>query len=48
MVHHISEDEWDAAALASIGAQHLGWLPVDLARHREQLAKVAWPELVSA
>lgn len=44
----ISEDEWDAAALASIGAQHLGWMPVELGRHREQLVKVAWPELVSA
>lgn len=44
----ITEDEWDALAAASIGAQHLGWLPVELARHREQLAKVAWPELVSA
>lgn len=44
----ISEDEWDAAALASIGAQHLGWLPVDLTRHADQLGKVAWPEMVTA
>lgn len=44
----LSDDEWDGVCLASIGAQHLGWLPVDLARHREQLQKVAWPELVSA
>ncbi len=45
---NLSDDEWDSAALATIGGQHLGWLPVELARHREQLAKVAWPELVSA
>lgn len=44
----LSDDEWDAVTLASIGAQHLALLPVELARHREQLAKVAWPELVSA
>jgi Holliday junction resolvasome RuvABC endonuclease subunit len=41
----ISDDEWDALALASMGAQHLGWLPVELARHREQLGKVAWPDI---
>lgn len=43
----LSDDEWDAVCLASIGGQHLGWLPTDLARHREQLGKVAWPELVT-
>jgi crossover junction endodeoxyribonuclease RuvC len=43
----ISDDEWDAVCLASIGAQHLGWLPVDLTRHADQLGKVAWPELVT-
>lgn len=41
----ISDDEWDALALASMGAQHLGWLPVELARHREQLGKVVWPDI---
>lgn len=44
----MSDDEWDSVALCSIGAQHLEMLPVELARHREQLGKVAWPELVSA
>lgn len=39
----ISDDEWDALALASMGAQYLGLLPVELARHREQLGKVIWP-----
>lgn len=41
----ISDDEWDALALASMGAQHLGWIPIELARHREQLAKVTWPDI---
>lgn len=44
----VSDDVWDALALASIGAQHVGLLPVELVRHREQLDKVAWPELVAA
>lgn len=44
----ISEDEFDATALAALGAQFVGLMPTELARHREQLAKVAWPELVSA
>jgi len=44
----ISDDEWDAVCLASIGAQHLGWLPVNLTRHADQLGKVAWPEMVTA
>lgn len=39
----ISDDEWDAVCLASMGAQHLGWLPTDLARHREQLGRIEWP-----
>jgi crossover junction endodeoxyribonuclease RuvC len=41
----ISDDEWDALALASMGAQHLGLLSVEQARHREQLGKVAWPDV---
>jgi Holliday junction resolvasome RuvABC endonuclease subunit len=41
----LSDDEWDALVFASMGAQHLGWLPVDLARHREQLAKVVWSDV---
>jgi crossover junction endodeoxyribonuclease RuvC len=45
---HISEDEWDALAMASIAAQRLGWLPTDLTRHRDQLEKVAWPEVIAA
>lgn len=40
----ISDDEWDAMVFVSMGAQHLGWLPVELQRHREQLAKVTWPD----
>lgn len=40
----ISDDEWDALALASMGAQRLGWIPTELARHREQLARVDWPD----
>lgn len=39
----VSDDEWDALALASIGAQKLGLLPCELARHKEQLEKVQWP-----
>lgn len=41
----VTDDEWDALALASMGAQHLGWMPIELARHREQLAKVVWPDV---
>lgn len=40
----LCDDEWDAVVFASMGAQHLGWLPVELARHGEQLAKVVWPD----
>jgi hypothetical protein len=39
----ISDDEWDAMVFVSMGGQHLGWLPIELQRHREQLAKVMWP-----
>lgn len=41
----ISDDEWDALALATMGGQHLGAIPVELARHREQVAKIAWPDI---
>lgn len=41
----ISDDEWDALALVSMGGQHLGALPVELARHRDQIAKIAWPDI---
>lgn len=41
----LSDDEWDALVFASMGAQHLGWMPIELARHREQLAKVVWPDV---
>ena len=41
----ISDDEWDALALATMGAQQLGWLPIELARHREQLNKITWPDI---
>lgn len=44
----ISDDEWDALALASFGAQYLGLLPITLARHREQLGRVTWPDIPAA
>jgi crossover junction endodeoxyribonuclease RuvC len=40
----IADDEWDALSLASMGAQYLGILPVELGRHRDQLAKISWPD----
>jgi Holliday junction resolvasome, endonuclease subunit len=40
----VSDDEWDGLALASMGAQHLGMIPCELARHRQQLDKVSWPD----
>lgn len=42
----ISDDEWDALALASMGAQAIRLIPVDLARHREQIDRVVWPDFV--
>lgn len=39
-----TDDEWDALAMASMGAQHLGWMPATRAHHRECLTKVRWPE----
>jgi hypothetical protein len=44
----ITDDEWDALALATMGAQHLGLVPVELTRHRGQLAKVSWPDFPGA
>jgi Holliday junction resolvasome RuvABC endonuclease subunit len=44
----ITDDQWDALALASIGAQRLGLIPLALERHREHLGKVAWPDEAEA
>lgn len=41
------DDEWDALVFATMGAQFLGLLPVELVRHREQLDKVTWPAMVA-
>ncbi len=42
------DDEWDALAIASIGAQRLG-LPVpSRAHHTAQLSSVAWPDTLPA
>lgn len=41
----VSDDEWDALVFATMGAQHLGWFPAELARHHDQLAKVVWPDV---
>lgn len=38
-----NDNEWDALALATIGAQHLGMDVPSRAHHAEALAKVAWP-----
>jgi Holliday junction resolvasome RuvABC endonuclease subunit len=38
-----TDDEWDALALATIGAQHLGWNVPTRAHHAAALAAVAWP-----
>lgn len=44
----VSDDEWDALSLASIGAQYVGLIPCTLQRHREQLAKIQWPATVKS
>lgn len=38
-----TDDEWDALALASMGAQHLGWDIPSRAHHAAALAAVTWP-----
>jgi crossover junction endodeoxyribonuclease RuvC len=42
-----NSDEADALALATMGAQHLGWTK-STAAQRTTLAKVSWPEAVAA
>ncbi len=37
-----ADDEWDALALASMGAQRLGWLDAQ-AKHRDALGRIEWP-----
>lgn len=39
-----TDDEWDALALAHLGAQHLRWPVPVLARHASALKAVRWPE----
>jgi Holliday junction resolvasome RuvABC endonuclease subunit len=43
-VPECSNDEWDALALATMGAQHLGWDVPQRAHHADSRAKVQWPE----
>lgn len=38
-----TNDEWDALAAATMGAQHLGLNVPTLGRHAESLTKVEWP-----
>ena len=40
-----NDNEWDALALAHIGAQHLGMDVPSRAHHADAVAKIAWPEL---
>jgi len=40
-----SDNEWDALAMASIGAQHLGWPVPRLARHDAAQQAITWPVL---
>lgn len=44
MSEQTSDDEWDALALATIGAQQLGWAVPTRAHHADCLAKVSWPD----
>lgn len=39
-----TDDEWDALALATMGAQHLGWDVPTRAHHAAALTAVAWPQ----
>lgn len=39
-----TDDEWDALALATMGAQHLGWDVPSRAHQALTLAAVTWPE----
>lgn len=43
-----NDNEWDALALATMGAQQLGLPVATRAHHAETLVKVAWPEAVAA
>lgn len=40
------DNEWDALAMATIGAQYLDWPVPSRAHHAASVAKVAWPEWV--
>lgn len=41
-----SDDEWDALAMASLGAQHLGLDVPTRAHHSACRASVAWPDSI--
>lgn len=43
-----TDDEWDALALATMGAQHLGWNVPSRAHHAAALQAVAWPTELTA
>lgn len=43
-----SNDGWDALALATVGAQQLGWPVPSRAHHAEARAKCVWPESLIA
>ncbi|SNR44503.1 Holliday junction resolvasome RuvABC endonuclease subunit [Haloechinothrix alba] len=43
-----TSDEADALALATMGAQHLGWDVPTLARHHDPLQVVRWPATLCA
>ncbi len=41
----LTDDQWDAVVFATMAGQHLGLIDTALARHREQIAKVTWPDV---
>jgi Holliday junction resolvasome RuvABC endonuclease subunit len=43
-----NDNEWDALALATMGAQYMGLAVPSRAHHSEVLAKVAWPKKAGA
>lgn len=44
--HGLTDNEWDALALAHMGAQRLGLDVPSRAHHAAVLAKVAWPDTI--
>lgn len=43
-----SNDAWDALALATIAAQHLGWPVPARAHHAGSLTRIDWPTVIAA